>query len=95
MVRYLGPGSLIWVIPDYKSGYEKARLVDRETADNYIAHTHIGDPVMDAVVEWAGFHAVWRYAGHLMGRPKNILFTDESQALHLSGPTPCVSHHQL
>ena len=36
---------------DYKAGYEKARLVDRETADNYIAHTHIGDPVMDAVVE--------------------------------------------
>ena len=36
---------------DYKAGYEKARLVDRETADNYIAQTHIGDPVMDAVVE--------------------------------------------
>ena len=36
---------------DYKAGYEKARLVDKETADNYIAHTHIGDPVMDAVVE--------------------------------------------
>ena len=36
---------------DYQAGYEKARLVDRETADNYVAHTHIGDPVMDAVVE--------------------------------------------
>ena len=36
---------------DYKAGYEKARLVDKEVADNYIAHTNIGDPVMDAVVE--------------------------------------------
>ncbi len=36
---------------DYQAGYEKACLVDRETADNYIAHTHIGDPVVDAVVE--------------------------------------------
>ena len=36
---------------DYKAGYEKARLIDRETTDNYIAHTLIGDPVMAAVVE--------------------------------------------
>ena len=36
---------------DYKAGYEKARLVDKETADNYLAHTHVGDPVMDAIVE--------------------------------------------
>ena len=35
----------------YKAGYEKARLVDEEAANNYIAHTCIGDPVMDAVVE--------------------------------------------
>ena len=35
----------------YEAGYEKARLVDEEAADNYIAHTRIGDPVMDAVVE--------------------------------------------
>ena len=34
----------------YMAGYEKARLIDKETADNYIAHTHIGDPVMDAIV---------------------------------------------
>ena len=40
------------IIPtDYRAGYEYASLVDKETADNYIAHTHIGDPVMDAVVE--------------------------------------------
>ena len=35
----------------YMAGYEKACLVDREAADNYIAHTYIGDPVMDALVE--------------------------------------------
>ncbi len=39
------------VLSEYKAGYEKARLVDREVADNYIAHTRIGDPIMDAVVE--------------------------------------------
>ena len=38
---------------DYRAGYEKARLVDKDTADNYIAHTHVGDPTMDAVVEEA------------------------------------------
>ena len=36
---------------EYKAGYEKARFVDREVADNYIAHTQIGDPIVDAVVE--------------------------------------------
>ena len=35
----------------YVDGYAEARALDRETADNYIAHTHIGDPVMDAIVE--------------------------------------------
>ena len=35
----------------YLPGYEKARVLDPEGASNYITHTHIGDPVMDAVVE--------------------------------------------
>ena len=35
----------------YIAGYEKARLVDEEAARNYIAHTAIGDPQMDALVE--------------------------------------------
>ena len=35
----------------YADGYAKARLVDRKAADNYIAHTHIGDPVMDALLD--------------------------------------------
>ena len=38
----------------YVDGYTKARAVDREAADNYIVHTRIGDPVMDAVVEENG-----------------------------------------
>ena len=36
---------------DYIEGYERARAVDAEAADNYIAHTHIGDPEADALVE--------------------------------------------
>ena len=35
----------------YAEGYARARAVDRAAADNYIAHTLVGDPVMDAVVE--------------------------------------------
>ena len=35
----------------YQTGYGKAALIDKEAADNYIAHTLIGDPVMDAIVE--------------------------------------------
>ncbi len=35
----------------YVDGYARARALDREAADNYIAHTRIGDPVMDEVVE--------------------------------------------
>ena len=33
--------------------------------------------------ERAAFHAVWRYAGYLMGIPETILFTDESHALRI------------
>ena len=35
---------------DYIQGYEKARAVDSQVADNYIAHTTIGDPDADALV---------------------------------------------
>ena len=35
----------------YVDGYDKARVLDQDVADNYIAHTQIGDPVMDAIVE--------------------------------------------
>ena len=39
--------------------------------------------------ERASYHAVWRYAGHLMGIPDTILFTDEDDAnmLHQVGGT--------
>ena len=36
---------------DYEAGYEKARQVAPELADNYIARTLIGDPEMDALLE--------------------------------------------
>ena len=35
----------------YVKGYDEARLVDRQTATNYVDHTVIGDPVMDAVID--------------------------------------------
>ena len=35
----------------YTPGYEKARALDPERASNYIAHTMIGDPEADAVIE--------------------------------------------
>lgn len=38
--------------PDYLPGYEKARAIDRNRADNYIAHTLIGGPEGDAVTEY-------------------------------------------
>ena len=36
---------------DYVPGYERARRIDLELADNYIAHTHMGDPMADALIE--------------------------------------------
>lgn len=36
---------------EYREGYEKARRVDEAAADNYVAHTLIGDPVMDGLLE--------------------------------------------
>ena len=36
---------------DYIEGYEKARAIDAELADRYVAHTTIGDPEADAVIE--------------------------------------------
>lgn len=35
----------------YREGYKKARLLDESLADKYVAHTLIGDPVMDALLE--------------------------------------------
>ena len=36
---------------DYRPGYEKARQIAPDTADNYIAHMMVGDPEGDAVME--------------------------------------------
>ena len=34
---------------DYRPGYEKARLIAPEIADNYVAHTLISDPITEAM----------------------------------------------
>ena len=40
------------IIPtDYLEGYEKARKADSDLADKYIAHTHIGDPLGEAMTD--------------------------------------------
>lgn len=36
---------------DYVEGYEAARALDPETASNYVAHTMVGDPEADYVIE--------------------------------------------
>ena len=36
---------------DYIKGYKEAQAIDRERADNYVAHTVIGDPVADDMAE--------------------------------------------
>ena len=44
--------SAIMNIPtDYKQGHEEARAIAPDIADNYIAHTHIGDPLAEAMTE--------------------------------------------
>lgn len=41
---------------DNIEGYERARAIDPKVAENYIAHTYVGDPVGDeAMVSLAGF----------------------------------------
>ena len=44
-MQTLGMGS------DYRPGYEKVAAADRERAANFCAHTLIGDPEAEAVVE--------------------------------------------
>ena len=36
---------------DYKPGYEKAHAIAPDIADKYIAHTHLGDPLAEAMTE--------------------------------------------
>ncbi len=36
---------------DYAAGYPEASALDRELADSYVAHTTIGDPEADALIE--------------------------------------------
>ena len=39
----------MFVPSDYRQGYERARAVSPDIADNYIAHTLIGDPLGEAM----------------------------------------------
>lgn len=44
-------GSQVLLVPsDYRPGHEKARQVDLDVADNYIAHMMVGDPEADALM---------------------------------------------
>ncbi len=60
----------------YVEGYAKARAVDREAADNYIRHTTIGDPELDAIMEElssvppADLH---RFIGAGLGQQEEVL----------------------
>ena len=57
---------------DYDEGYPKAREVDPEMADNYLAHTHIGDPVAEAMAEdlaELGESKSWRLIQAAMDNP--------------------------
>ena len=36
---------------DYQEGYKKALQIDGERATNYVAHTTIGDPLADELVD--------------------------------------------
>ena len=65
---------------DYIPGYEKARLIDPALADSYIAHTTIGDPPADELVE---------ALTHLGGREMHRLFTgamNEDVSVFREGP---------
>ena len=44
-------GKVTFVPSDYRQGYEKARAIGPDIADKYIAHTLIGDPLGEAMME--------------------------------------------
>ena len=52
-MAYMGQ-SAIEAPSDYAEGYERARSVDLVRARNYVAHTVVGDPEADAVIEALG-----------------------------------------
>ncbi len=67
---------------DNIEGYERARKVDPQVADNYIAHTHIGDPAGDA--------AMASLAGYDHGEVREILRAGMDQDFEVlkSAPAP-------
>ena len=46
-----GASNDLFVPEMYVPGYEKARQINSELADNYILHTGMGDPLADAMIE--------------------------------------------
>ena len=61
----------------------RMRVCQDELRSRSFAHNTgvAGSPLQ--AEERAGFHAVLRYADHLMGIAETILFTDESHAQHI------------
>ncbi len=61
----------------YAPGYEKARRINREMADNYIAHTWLGDEIADAMME-----DLSSMSGGEAGRIVNIIMNGEEARLN-------------
>ncbi len=61
---------------DYIQGYEKARAIDPDLADNYVAHTLIGDPLADDMVK-ALLGMGTREGGQLVG----LIIEGDAEAL--------------
>ena len=52
--RYERSGESLKIPSAFVDGYEKARLIDSDLADRYVAHLWIGDPLADAVMRDLG-----------------------------------------
>ena len=84
---------------DYNLGYEHARKVAPEMASHYVAHTHIGDPVAEAMVDdlaelgpsksWRLIEAAMQDEGEdaLRDAPSSMREFFEQADLHRSGST--------
>ena len=70
---------------DYIAGYEKAKAVDPGMASNYVAHTMIGDPQADAVIEELsslGQIEAGRYIRAVLDQEDSEAYHDAPATLH-------------
>lgn len=70
---------------DYRAGYEKAKAVDPEMASNYVAHTMIGDPQADAVIDELSSLTqaeAGRYIRAVLDKEDNETYRDAPSTLH-------------